>query len=183
MTTSESWSPSLTPYPSSLHPPGHHAPHMLHSHSARICPLASNLCSPLPCIWSYYLSTFLDWFRLQSCLLQLSLQPATSVIFQNANPSMSPKTLGWLLPALQIKSKFMHPGTQALHHLLRPHLPLLPSGTQSASCCQGPAILGNILLLHPHLLGHVPHPKPRLLLSEASHEAEAELIPHCKPQL
>lgn len=55
---------------------------------------------------------------------------------------MSPKTLGWLLPALQIKSKFVQPGTQALHHLLQPYLLLLPSGTQSASCHQGPTILG-----------------------------------------
>lgn len=48
---------------------------------SRICPLASILCSPLPYIWSYHPSMFLDWFHLQSCLLQPSLQPATSVIF------------------------------------------------------------------------------------------------------
>ena len=102
-----------------------------------ICPLTSNLCLPLPYIWSYHLSMFLDWFCLQSCLFQPGLPTATSMIFQNANPSMSPKTLGWLLLALQIKSKFVQPGTQVFHHLLQSHLPPLPSGTQSASLRQG----------------------------------------------
>lgn len=150
---------------------------------SRICPLASHLCSPLPCIWSYHLSTFLDWFCLQSCLLQPGLRSATTVIFQNANPSMSPKTFGWLLPALQIKSKFVQPGTQALHHLLRPHLPLLPSGTQSASCCQGPAILGKRTPVTATLAWKPSPPQAQTPLPEASHEAQAELVPHCKPQI
>lgn len=55
---------------------------------------------------------------------------------------MSPKTLGWLLLTLHMKSKFVQPGTQVLHHLLQPHLPLLPSGTQGANCCQGLVVPG-----------------------------------------
>lgn len=44
---------------------------------SRICPLASILCSLLPCISLGHTRLF----NLQSCLLQPSLQPATSVIF------------------------------------------------------------------------------------------------------
>lgn len=134
----------MIPYPSPLTclvPMSHRCYFLIMS---GMCPLTSDFHSPLPYVWSYHISTFLDWFRLQSCLLQLGLQTATSVIFQNANLSMSPKTLGWLLLALQIKSKFVQAGTQVLHHLLQPHLPLLPSGTQSASHRQGLVVPGNL---------------------------------------
>lgn len=62
----------------------------------------------------------LGLLAMQLGLLLSSVQPATSMIFRNANPS-----LGWLLPAFHIKQRLC-----SLHHLLQPHLLLLPRECQ-----------------------------------------------------
>lgn len=144
---------------------------MIFSHSVR------NLSPHLQPLLTFALNLVLSSTHVPGLVSSAVLPPPAwpptchSVIFQNANMSMSPKTLGWLLPALQIKSKFVQPGTQALHHLLQPHLPLLPSGTQSASSHQGLMVPGKHTLAIYMFAWKPPHAISRLLLSEAYHEA------------
>lgn len=135
---------------------------------------------PLPCIWSYHLSMCLDWFGLQTCLLQPGLPTASSMIFQNANLSVSPKTPGWLLLALQVKSRLCSLAHRSSTTCCSHTSCTSPQAPRVLAVAKGSWFPESKFLLLTHFPGSLPYSRLRLLLSEASHEAPGKAGPSCK---
>ena len=137
-----------------------------------ICPSPPTFAHPsLPNVRSYHLCTRPDCFCLRSGLLQPGLRPPTSVSFQNANQSMSPKPLdGFPLPSRQSPSlcSLAHgPFTTCCGHT-HPSSPQAPSAPATAKGSRFPESIPSLFTC---LLGRLPHPSSRLLLLEAPQEA------------
>ena len=119
----------------------------------------------------------LDWFGLQSCLLQPGLPTATSVIFQNANLSVSPKTPGWLLLALQIKSRLCSLAHKSPTTCCSHTSHSSPQAPRVLAVAKGSRFPESKFLLLTHFPGSLPRSGLRLLLSEASHGAPGKAGP------